>query len=110
MASNSTNIKNLQRAINNKGGAILYNTKQFYSFEQNRPITVYIVRQAMYDEQKKRSVSTELFSSTSQIQILLFLRDYWFQMNGWDVPTDNEQWNKAKEAYYERRERGRGNY
>ena len=110
MASNSTNIHRLQQAINNKGGAILYNTKQFYSFEQNRPITVYIVRQAVYDKVKKRSVSMELFSSTSQVQILLFLRDYWFQMNGWDLPTDNEMWNNAKEAYYKRREQGHGNY
>lgn len=105
MASNSTNIHRLQRAINNKGGTILYNTTQFYSFEQDRPITVYIVRQAFFDEQKQKTKYEELFSSTSQIQVLLFLRDYWFQMNGWEVPTDNELWNKAKEAYYERRER-----
>ena len=105
MASNSTNIHRLQKAINNKGGAILYNTKQFYSFEQNRPVTIYIIRQAVYDEEKQRSMAIELFSSTSQIQILLFLRDYWFQMNGWEVPTDNEMWNKAKEAYYEHREK-----
>ena len=105
MASNSTNIHRLQKAINNKGGAILYNTTQVYSFEQNRPITIYIVRQAVYDETKKRSRAVELFSSASQIQILLFLRDYWFQMNGWEVPTDNEMWNKAKEAYYARRDK-----
>lgn len=105
MASNSTNIHRLQRAINEKGGAIMYNTTQFYSEQQNRPVTIYIIRQALYDDMKKKYTYTELFSSTSQIQILLFLRDYWFQMNGWDVPTDNEVWNKAKEAYYERRER-----
>ena len=32
------------------------------------------------------------------IQILLFLRDYWFEMNGWDIPTDNEMWNEIKQG------------
>ena len=90
MASNSTNIHRLQRAINEKGGSILYNTTQFYSVEQNRPVTIYIIKQALWDDDKQKYVNVELFSSTSQIQILLYLRDYWFPMNGWEVPTDNE--------------------
>lgn len=105
MASNSTNIHKLQQAINNRGGQILYNTTQFYSVKQNRPVNIYIIKQAYYDVARDRVGAVELFKSTSQIQILLFLRDMWFEMNGWEVPTDNEQWNAAKEEYYKRRNR-----
>ena len=67
MPSNSTNIHKLQRALNNKGMKILYSTSQFYSEEQNRPVTVYILKRAIYDETKGKNVNMELFKSTSQI-------------------------------------------
>ena len=98
MASNSVMIHKLQTAINLNGGNILYSTSQFYSATQNRPITTYHIKQAVWDEEKARYKNEELFSSTSQIQILLFLRDYWFEMNGWDIPTDNEMWNEIKQG------------
>ena len=102
MASNSVNIHKLQTALNGKGYNILYSTSQFYSVKQDRPITTYQVRQAIVDEETKKSKSVELFKSTSQLQILLFLRDLWYEVNGWEVPTDNEMWNKDKERYYEK--------
>lgn len=97
MASNSTNIHRLQQAINAHGGKILYSTSQFYSTQQNRPVTVYHIKTAVYDEEKERNVNIELFKTTSQIQVVLFLRDMWFEMNGWEVPHDNEMWEKVKE-------------
>lgn len=96
MASNSTNIHRLQQAINQKGYKILYSTSQFYSVKQNRPITTYQIRQAVVDEDTGKSHSVELFKSTSQIQILLFLRDFWYEINGWEVPTDNQMWEEIK--------------
>ena len=100
MASNTVNIHKLQTAINQKGYKILYSTSQFFSLTQNRPVTVYQVRQALVDEEQGKTKSIELFKSTSQLQILLFLRDMWYEINGWEVPTDNEEWNEAKEKYY----------
>ena len=97
MASNSTTIHKLQRAINAHGGRLLYSTAQFYSWEQNRPITVYQIRESYWDENSGKTKSKELFKATSQIQIVLFLRDYWYNMNGWEVPTTNEKWNKIRE-------------
>lgn len=97
MASNSVNIHKLQRAINARGYKILYSTSQFYSDKQDRPVTMYSIKQAVYDEEKGRNRSVELYKSTSQIQIVLFLRDFWFEINGWEVPKDNEQWNAIKD-------------
>lgn len=100
--SNSTMIHKLQVAINGKGEQILYNTKQFFSEKENRPVTVYIIRKPIYNSVKGRFVTEELFSSTSQIQIVLFLRDYWYKINGWNIPHDNKLWEDAKKKYYEK--------
>ena len=97
MASNSVNIHRLQQAINSRGYKILYSTTQFYSDKQDRPVTMYLIKQAVYDELTGKHKNIELYKSTSQIQIVLFLRDMWFEINGWEVPTDNVQWNAIKE-------------
>ena len=58
---------------------------------------MYLVKQAVFDDETGKHKNVELFKSTSQIQIVLFLRDFWFEINGWEIPTDNEQWNAIKE-------------
>ena len=102
VASNSVMIHKLQTALNLKGLRIMYTTSQFYSDKQNRPITVYHIKQAEWDDDKQRYQNVELFKSTSQIQIVLFLRDMWYSVNGKEIPKDNEVWNniKAKENNY----------
>ena len=96
MNSNTTMIKKLRGAINGKGEKLLYNTSEFFSESQQRPITVYIIKKAMWDEKRHRNKNVEIFHSSSQIQIVLFLRDYWFKLNGWELPTDNEKWNEIR--------------
>lgn len=99
MASNSVTIHKLQTAINSKGGQILYNSSQFYSASQDRPITVYHIKQAVLNEDTGKMTNVELFSATSQIQVLLFLRDLWYSINGWELPTDNQMWNALREKH-----------
>ena len=98
MNSNSVIIHKLQQAINLKGGRLLYCTSQFYSIKENRPVTVYHIKQAVLDEETEKTKNVELFKSASQLQIVLFLRDFWYEMNGWEVPTDNEVWNEKKKG------------
>ena len=104
--SNSVMIHKLQTAINSKGYKLLYNTSQFYSDKQNRPVTQYVIRQVVSDDTGttpiKRNRHIELFKSCSQIQVVLFLRDFWFEINGWEVPTDNETWNEVKAKYVDK--------
>lgn len=96
-------IHKLQRAINeNYNQKILFNKSQFYSEKQNRPVTLYVLKQAVWDEEHQKNKNIELFSSCSMIQIVLFLRDMWFALNGWEIPDDNEQWTKAKAMYAEK--------
>ena len=102
--SNSVMIHKLQQAINSRGYKILYNKTQFYSDKQNRPITQYTIRQVVDNKEEtatnKKHTYLELFKSCSQI--VLFLRDFWYQINGWEVPTDNQMWNEAKQKYYDK--------
>lgn len=104
MASNTTNIHKLQSALNQRGRKILYSTSQFFSKQQNRPITVYILKEAVFNEDTNRTNAIELFKSTSQIQILLYLRDMWYELNGWEVPTDNEMWEDIKAKMREKQD------
>lgn len=93
-------IKKLQRAINDKyGSRILINKTQYYSEKSDRPMELLVVKKAIWNEEKQRYKNVELFSSPSDIQIVLYLRDMWYELNGWEVPTDNEEWNSAKAAY-----------
>lgn len=98
MSSNSIMMHKLQSAINVKfNQKILCNRQQFYSVAQNRPVTTYILRRVLGDDSSGKNTSVELFRATSTIQIVLFLRDYWFYLNSWELPTDNETWNKIRE-------------
>ena len=98
MPSNATMIKKLQTAMNLRGMRIMYTTSQFYSATENRPITVYHIKQAVWDDEKEKFVNIELFKSTSQIQIVLFLRDLWYSINGKELPQGNELWNEIKDS------------
>lgn len=99
-------IKKLQRAINlTFDKKILINKTQFYSKETKSVKEIIIIKQAVYNEEKDKIVNIEVFSSASDIQILLWLRDYWFELNGWEIPTDNEIWNEAKQKYYNKQEK-----
>lgn len=96
-------IKKLQKAINeNFGAKILVNKTQYYSQDADRVLELLVIKKAVWDKEKQRFKNIELFSSASDVQIVLWLRDYWYELNGWEIPTDNETWNKAKEAYEDR--------
>lgn len=97
MPSNATMIKRLLNAINMKGERILYTTSQFWSTEEYRAVTVYHVKQAVWDYDREKFTNIELFKSTSQIQIVLFLRDMWYSINGKEVPQNNEVWREIKD-------------
>ena len=94
---NST-IKKLQRAINTKiEDKILVNKTQIYHHDTDIVTEMIIVKKAVWDNEKQRNKYQELFHSSSDVQIVLFLRDYWYELNGMEIPKDNEQWNKIKE-------------
>ena len=93
-----TKMSKLQKGINKKfDEKILINKTQFFSKQANKPITMYVIKKARYDAERDRMISDELFSTTSQIQAVLYLRDYWYKLNGYELPTDNAMWNEIRE-------------
>lgn len=105
MASNSGMIKKLQQALNAKGCKLLYSTSQFYSQQQDRPVTMYVLKQAVWDEESGKNKNQELFKTMSQIQMVLFLRDMWYEVNGWEIPKDNEVWEQKKAESVEKQQK-----
>lgn len=90
-------IKKLQKAINiNFDKKILVNKTQFYSDKTEAIVEMIVVKQAVWDEEKQKIKNIELFSSASDVQVVLYLRDYWYKLNGWEIPTDNEYWEDIK--------------
>lgn len=97
MPSNLQNIQKLQQALNSKGCRILYSSSQFWSDEMQRPIKLYKIEQAAPKEEgEKRSKKIKLFETTSQIQVVLYLRDMWNEINGLPVDNSNPVWNEIK--------------
>lgn len=89
-SSNSTMIYKLQVALNSKGMRILCNRSQFYSEQQNRPVTMYKISQSRHNPQTGKNTHVELFVSASEIQIVLFLRNLWYAVNGKPIPPTNQ--------------------
>lgn len=89
-SSNSTMIWKLQVALNSKGLRILCNRSQFFSDQQNRPVTIYKISQSVKNETTGKNNHVELFSSASEIQIVLFMRNLWYAVNGKPIPPTNK--------------------
>ena len=95
-ASNSTMIRKLQFALNQKGYRILSNRSQFYSDEQQRPVTMYKITQSVWDPKTEKYRHVELFTSASEIQIVLFLRNLWYLVNDKPIPKTNHMKGAAE--------------
>lgn len=106
--SNSEMIHKLQVALNSRGMRILCNRSQFYSEQQQRPVTIYKVSQSIPNETTGKNQHVELFSSASQIQCVLFMRNLWYKINGMIIPPTNqmkgaqqfeEKWRQFEEQW-----------
>lgn len=92
-------INRLKIAIRQKSGIkLLVTTKEWFSEQKQVLMPYYIVYQHHYDEKTKKSSQEELFRCGNKIQVVLFLRDYWFKLNGWEIPKD-DYWDEKKERY-----------
>lgn len=97
MADINKSINKLIQALNMKGEMLLYNKKQFMG-KEGTPHNLYVISRAVWNADKGKYGSVDLYKSTSTVRIVLYLRDMWFTVNGWELPTDNEMWNQIREA------------
>lgn len=96
MAANLSAVsKKLIKALNTQGYKLTFNTKQFIGNEGN-PHNYYSICNGVWNEDKHKYLNKELYSSASMVRIVLFLRDMWYNENGWELPTDQTLWNKLR--------------
>jgi hypothetical protein len=88
--------KKLIQALNSRGYKMTFSIKQFIGRE-GQPHNMYSINKATWDEDKRKYKHDELYSTTSMVRIVMFLRDMWYEENGWELPTDQEQWNRIRE-------------
>ncbi len=98
MNSNQVMIRKLRNAINKKGGKITYSTTEIFLENQPYPSTMYIIKQAEKNDKTGKNKYEELFHTFSQIQIVLFLRDYWYILNDIPLPAANPKWNAVRKT------------
>lgn len=93
-------IARLKKAISLKfpEERLLYSSNQTWSEDEKRPITQYLVKQAV----DGNYMGKVIFSTYSQLQLLFYLRDYWLTLNGEPVPTNNKQWEETKRKLREK--------
>ena len=84
--------KKLVQALNSRGYKLTFSTKQFIG-KEGQPHNMYSISNATWDDEKKRYKHSELYSTTSMVRVVLFLRDMWYEENGWELPDDQEKWN-----------------
>jgi len=79
-------MKKLQRAIIASGFIVAMNTQQFYSKEQNRLITVYIVCTPILTRNKHgewKNKDYQIIRSASAVDVLFCLQDIYKAVKGW---------------------------
>lgn len=97
MAGNLSQVaKRLITALNSKGYKMTMSTKQFIGTE-GQPHNYYTICNAEWNEDINKYLNKELYSTTSMVRIVLYLRDTWYLCNGWELPTDQDKWNTIRE-------------
>lgn len=86
MAKLNNTMRKLQRAIITKRLIIKIGTSQFYSEEQKRIITVYILSTPYMTQNRNgdwKIRDLEILRSASQLEITMCLKDIWEAVREW---------------------------
>ena len=106
MARMLPTAKKLITALGTKGLRLTLSTKQFIGHE-GQPHDMFIISEARWNNEKHKYINNELYSSVSPVRIVLYLRDMWYEVNGWDLPQDQELWNQIREQVKEEKANGK---
>ena len=92
--------KKLLKALRTKDLRYTMSTKQFFG-KEGEPHNYYTISKAEWDEEKCKYAHYEVYSTTSMVRIVLFLRDLWYKANDWELPTDQPLWNSIRAGFKE---------
>lgn len=73
---------------------------QFYSNEQHRPITMYGIKVVKTDPETGKNKYKEVFRTGVQLYLVFFLRNFWYYINGTEIPkTDFPKFEFAWDSF-----------
>lgn len=86
MPNLSAIVKKLQRAILSTGLVVKIGSSQFYSADQGRMITMWILSTPVmeYSKDKWKMRDLEILRTASQADVVLTLKEIWEQSQGWE--------------------------
>lgn len=90
----------LRIALNQRGYNLTISKRQFLG-NNNALINLYIVAQAVWDDERHKYYNSDLYSTSSRLKLVFYLRDLWYFENGWELPTDDEMWNETRKELQE---------
>ena len=97
MATNMVmTCRKLINALNSKGFMLTFNVKEFMGIE-GLTHKYYVLSQAVWNDQRNRYDNNDLYGTISVIRMVRYLRDMWYDYNGWELPMDQPKWNKIRE-------------
>ena len=85
----------LRLALNSRGYNLTISTKQIMGKDETL-VNLYVVAQAVYDEERRKYYNVDLYTTSSRLRVVFYLRDLWYYENGWELPTDDERWNVTR--------------
>lgn len=109
MANTIIATRKLIKALNYSGDKITFTQDEFMG-KENRPVRYYRLYRSAWDEEKNRYAKTELFSSTSLVRIILYLRDLWDIHQNHELRNDPDWWLPIREMLIEKGNVGYGKY
>lgn len=96
MASLLQTSKKLMKALNSRGFIVTYGRREFMG-RDNTIHNMNMLYLLSYNEEKHKYESTPIYSTPSQVRLVMYLRDFWYIIEGKELPTDQELWNKLRQ-------------
>lgn len=104
MASLLQTSKKLVKALNSRGYTITYGSREFMA-KDNTIHNMNMLYLITYNSEKHKYDSTPIYSTPSLVRLVMYLRDFLYIIDGKELPTDQELWNKIRQKLIEE-----GNY
>lgn len=95
-ASNNKMISKLRNALNLRGHKIAITKTEVFLQNKVFPSTLYTIKKAEYNAQTGKNKYKELFKTFAEIQVVLYLRDYWYILNNEPLPEADDKWEAIR--------------
>ena len=102
MGSHYTEITfKLIKAFELRGILISTESRSFMG-RDGRLVKLQVLKNIYKDEETGEWKYDELFSSSSSVYVMCYIRDMWYIYNGWELPTGDSKWDAKRNFLIEK--------